>query len=147
MIIPDVNLLFYASITGFPQHERARRWWEGALNGSVPVGLTSPAIFGFLRVATHGRILASPMPVSDAVGRVREWLSGSVATFVTPGQQHLDICFGLLEAVGTGANLTTDIQLAAHAIELDADLCSNDSDFGRFPGLRWIDPLRDRGRA
>jgi len=46
-----------------------------------------------------------------------------------------------LETIGTGANLTTDVQLAAYAIEQDAELCSNDTDFGRFPGLRWVDPL------
>jgi hypothetical protein len=44
--------------------------------------------------------------------------------------------------MGTGANLTTDAQLAACAIEQDAELFSNDTDFGRFPGLRWVDPLK-----
>jgi hypothetical protein len=37
--------------------------------------------------------------------------------------------------------LTTDTQLAAHAIENQAVLCSNDSDFARFEGLRWVNPL------
>ncbi|MBL7661055.1 type II toxin-antitoxin system VapC family toxin, partial [Escherichia coli] len=26
MIIPDINLLLYAVITGFPQHRRAHAW-------------------------------------------------------------------------------------------------------------------------
>ena len=142
MIIPDVNLLLYATITGFPQHERARAWLEGAFNGTALVGLTPPALFGYLRIATSGRVLVSAMPVTDAVGRVRQWLAQPNVSFVVPGPRHLEIAFELLETVGTGANLTTDIQLAAHAIEQDADLYSNDTDFGRFPGLRWIDPLR-----
>ncbi len=146
MIIPDVNLLLYATITGFPQHERGRSWWEGVLNGSMTVGLTSPALFGYLRIATNGRVLRSPMSVADAVGQVRGWLAQPNVRFVTPGPRHLDICFGLLEALGTGANLTTDVQLAAHAIEEDAELCSHDMDFGRFPKVRWVDPLRDRHR-
>jgi predicted nucleic acid-binding protein len=41
-------------------------------------------------------------------------------------------------------NLTTDVQLAAHAIEQGADMYSNDADFGRFPGLSWVDPLKQR---
>jgi len=45
------------------------------------------------------------------------------------------------ELVGTGGNLTTDVQLAAYAFEYDADMFSNDTDFARFPGLRWHNPL------
>jgi uncharacterized protein len=142
VIIPDVNLLLYATITGFPQHERSRAWLEDALSGSALVGLTSPAVFGYLRIATSGRVLTSAMSVADAVGRVRGWMARPNVSFVVPGSRHLEIAFGLLETVGTGANLTTDIQLAAHAIEQDAELYSNDTDFGRFPGLRWVDPLK-----
>ncbi len=142
MIIPDVNLLLYATVTGFPKHEPARAWLEDALNGSDLLGLTSPAVFGYIRIATSGRVFESAMSVVDATDRVRLWLAQPNVRFVVPGPSHLEIAFGLLEAIGTGANLTTDVQLAAHAIELDAELFSNDTDFGRFAGLRWIDPLR-----
>ena len=145
MIIPDVNLLLYATITGFPQHERSRAWFEDALNGSALVGLTSPAVFGYIRIATSGRVLASAMSVTDAIGRVQRWLAQPNVRFVVPGPEHLEIAFGLLETIGAGANLTTDVQLAAYAIEQDADLCSNDTDFGRFPSLRWVDPLKRIG--
>lgn len=146
MIIPDVNLLLYATITGFPRHERSRVWWEGVLSSSVTVGLTSPALFGYLRISTNGRVLNSPMSVAEALGQVRGWLAQPNVTLLRPGTQHVDICFGLLETLGTGGNLTTDVQLAAHAIEQDAELHSHDMDFGRFPNLRWVDPLRDRRR-
>lgn len=38
-------------------------------------------------------------------------------------------------------NLVPDAQLAALAIEHGVELASADSDFQRFPGLRWINPL------
>jgi predicted nucleic acid-binding protein len=41
----------------------------------------------------------------------------------------------------SSANLTTDVQIAALALEHRAELHSNDADFGRFPGLRWVNPL------
>lgn len=144
MIIPDVNLLLYATVAGFPQHERARAWWQDVLNGPEPVGLASPAVFGYLRVATNGRVLSPPMSVAEALAQVRGWLAQPNATFLRPGPRHLEFCFGLLETLGTGGNLTTDVQLAAHAIEEGAELCSHDMDFGRFPDVRWVDPLRDR---
>lgn len=142
MIIPDVNLLLYATVTGFPQHERSRAWFEDVLNGSVLVGLTPPAVFGYIRIATSGRVLSTAMSVTDATGRVRQWLARPNVRFIVPGPRHLEIALGLLETMGAAADLTTDVQLAAHAIEQDAELCSNDTDFGRFPDLRWVDPLK-----
>jgi predicted nucleic acid-binding protein len=47
----------------------------------------------------------------------------------------------LLAGLGVGGNLTTDAHLAAIAIEHQCEIQSNDTDFGRFPGLRWSDPL------
>lgn len=50
----------------------------------------------------------------------------------------------LLEDAGTAGNLTTDAHLAAVAIEHGATLCSADRDFGRFSGLRWVNPLAEQ---
>ena len=58
-----------------------------------------------------------------------------------PGDRHAAIVFGLLEAIGTAGTLVTDTHLAALAIEHQAELCTTDADFVRFPGLRWINPL------
>jgi predicted nucleic acid-binding protein len=49
--------------------------------------------------------------------------------------------FTLLEKIGVAHNLTTDAQLAALAMENQAMLHSNDSDFARFFGLQWVNPL------
>ena len=40
------------------------------------------------------------------------------------------------------ARAATDAHLAALAVEHQAELCSTDADFARFPGLRWRNPLR-----
>ena len=48
---------------------------------------------------------------------------------------------GYLEPLGTADNITTDAHLAALAIEHGAEVCSADTDFGRFRGLRWTNPL------
>jgi predicted nucleic acid-binding protein len=82
--------------------------------------------------------------MGDALGRVETWLGRGNVMFLGPGPRHLETAFGLLRALGTGGNLTTDVQLAAYAIENQAELCSNDLDFGRFAGLRWKNPLAAR---
>jgi predicted nucleic acid-binding protein len=63
-------------------------------------------------------------------------------TVVHPGRRHAAVLRELLAAVGTAGNLVTDAHLAALAIEHGAELCSCDADFSRFPGVRWLDPLR-----
>jgi toxin-antitoxin system PIN domain toxin len=142
VIVVDVNLLLYAVISGFPQHTKAREWWELALNGTTEVGLGGPAIFGFLRISTNPRVLNVPLAVDQAIGYVRQWLALPNVIFLSPGPQHLDIAFTMLSELGTAANFTTDVQLAALAIEHGAELYSNDTDFGRFVGLQWINPLQ-----
>ena len=140
MIVPDVNLLLYANITDFKDHAAAKRWWERVVTAEE-VGLTSPAVYGFVRLATNPRIFDPPMSVDDALSRVERWLERTSVHFLLPGPRHLEIAFGLLRNIGTAGNLTTDVQLAAFALEYQAELHSNDSDFARFPGLRWFNPL------
>jgi toxin-antitoxin system PIN domain toxin len=142
VIVPDVNLLLYAQVPGFREHAAARRWWEDLLSGESDVGLGTIALFGFVRLATSRTLLARPMPVSEALTRLDDWLARPRVRFLLPGPRHLEIAFALLRELGTGGNLTTDVQLAALAIENQAELHSNDTDFARFPGLRWVNPLR-----
>lgn len=48
----------------------------------------------------------------------------------------------MLEVGGVHGNLVPDAHLAALAIEHGLILCSTDSDFARFPALRWTNPLQ-----
>jgi uncharacterized protein len=141
VIVPDVNLLLYAVVSAFPQHKAAHAWWEETINSPVEIGLASPAIFGFIRIATNPRVLSPPLTVDSATRYVSEWLGQPNVSHLVPGPQHVEIAFSLLHGVGTGGNLTTDVQLAALTLEHDADMYSNDTDFARFPGLRWCNPL------
>ena len=141
MILPDINLLLHAYNSESPVHTAARHWWERLLNGTRPVGLSWVGVLGFIRIATHQRILANPLPVSTVCAHVRAWLAQPYVDILEPGARHVEIVFGLLESLGTAGNLTTDAHLAALAIEHQAELHSTDADFARFPGLRWTNPL------
>lgn len=144
MIVPDVNLLMYAEIDAFPQHAAARRWWEDVMNGERQVGIVPACLFGFIRIATNRRVLVDPLPVEDAIGRAQRWLERPHVVFLLPGTQYLQTAFRLLRSLGTGGNLTTDVQIAAHAAAYNGEVFSNDGDFGRFEGIRWVNPLAGR---
>jgi hypothetical protein len=129
-------------VDGFAEHDRAHRWWADTLNSDSRVGLGAPTLFGFLRLATNDKVLDPPLRTSLALSHVRDWLDRPNVSFLAPGRQHLEIAFGLLDRLGTAGNLTTDVQIAASAIEHEGVVHSHDSDFGRLPQVRWVDPLR-----
>lgn len=91
MITPDVNLLLYAVVSGFPQHRRTHAWWEQTVNSPARVGLTHPALFGFLRIATNARVLQAPLAVKDAVEYMHDWLSQPNIDLLIPGRDHVRI--------------------------------------------------------
>jgi hypothetical protein len=139
--LPDANLLLYAYDSSSAHHERARRWLEEQLSGVETFAFAWVVLLAFVRLVSNPRVFESPLPIGDALGAVDAWLAAPCATVVHPGPRHLVVLRQLLEPVGTGGNLTSDAHLAALALEHDAELCSADADFSRFPGIRWSNPL------
>ena len=140
MILPDINLVVYAYNADAPFHASAKAWWEGCLSGTVPVGLAWVVVLGFVRLMSNRRVLARPLSAPEAAERCRSWLLQPNVRIVLPGPTHMDILSGLLDGP-MGPNLVTDAHLAALAIEHQAELHSNDSDFARFSGLTWRNPI------
>lgn len=141
MKLPDINLLIYAADDSSRHYERARFWLEQVLSGTEEVGLAWFALVGFIRISTDPAAFANPLSTEQAFEYVESWLGAPVATVVHPSARHGALLRDLLEPLGTAGNLTSDAHLAALAIEHGAELCSHDTDFARFPGLRWHDPL------
>lgn len=141
MIIPDVNLLLYSYDSRSPFHAKAASWLEACFSGKETLAFPHVVIFGFVRLATSRRVFQNPMSVSEAGGVVRTWLKQRMARVVLPGPAHADSVLSLLESVGTAANLATDAQIAAIAMENRAVLHTADTDFLRFAGLRWFNPI------
>ncbi|MFP4282078.1 MAG: type II toxin-antitoxin system VapC family toxin [Opitutales bacterium] len=141
MILPDINLLIYAHNALAPHHQEARRWWTDCLNADDPVALPWIVSSGFIRLTTHPRVFESPLTASAAIALVSSWLERPNVIVIEPGKSFQALYFGYLRALGTGGNLTTDAYLAALAVGHQAELHSNDTDFHRFKGLRWSNPL------
>jgi hypothetical protein len=143
VILLDANLLVYAHVTQFAQHEKARCWLDERLNGSLPVGFPWSTLIAFLRLVTNPRIFERPEPIVQAWHQVETWLDSPVAWIPQPTAGHREVLATLLVSHGARANLVLDADLAALAIEHGLVLCSSDSDFARFPNLRGVDPLID----
>ena len=141
MILPDINLLIYAYDSTSPWHERASRWWDSCLSGSIPIGIPWIVALGFIRLWTNPRVFANPMPVDTAVAHVESWLGRRVVRIVNPGPLHAELVFSYLRSVARGGNLTTDAHLAALAVESGCVIHTADTDFLRFSGVKWVNPL------
>jgi uncharacterized protein len=141
VILPDVNLLLYAVDEAAPRHPLAHEWLEGVLSATEEVGFAWAVLLGFVRISTNPAVFESPLDPARAFAYVEEWLARPVAQPLSPGSGHIALMQRILEPLGVAGNLTSDAHLAALAIEHGAELCSSDSDFARFEGLRWRDPI------
>lgn len=140
-MIVDANLLLYAVDRASPHHPRAKEWLDDTLNGATRVGLPWPSLLAFVRIASHPRLTTSPAPVARLWNQVSAWLSAPAAFVPHPTDQHAEVLGRLLERHQITGNLIPDAHLAALALEYGVAVCSADSDFARFPEVRWINPL------
>ncbi len=141
MIVPDINLLLYAYDASSPFHTNAVAWWQGCLSGTEPVALAPVVVFGFVRIATSGRVFRNPMTPSEAAEHVRSWQAQPAVQILEPRADHVAQVLKMLETLGAAGNLVTDAQIAALALDHGAVLHTADSDFLRFRGLRWFNPI------
>jgi uncharacterized protein len=140
--LPDVNLLLYAADETSVRHKPARQWLEATLSATETVALAWATLVGFVRLSTNPTIFDRPLDADEALDLVDGWLAQPCVTVVDPTDRHSAVLRDLLAPLGAAGNLTSDAHLAALAIEHGATLCSCDTDFARFSGLRWTDPLR-----
>lgn len=146
MILPDLNLLVYTYNSDAPLHQQARRWWETCLDGCQPVAIAWLVALGFVRLMTSRAVLQRPMAMQVAmevaIQHLGRWLERPSLLILQPGPPHVAILTSFCEAGVLQSALLTDAHIAALAIENQAVVHSNDSDFSRFAGLRWSNPLR-----
>ena len=145
MIIPDINLLLYAYDSVSPFHAKAASWWRACLSDTETIGLPQVVVFGFVRVGTNARAFHHPMTPPEAARHVRSWLGQPVVQVLDSGPDHVGQVLKLLESVGAAGNLVTDAQIAAIALDHGAVLHTSDTDFVRFSGVRWLNPITGAG--
>ncbi len=142
MILVDANLLLYAEDQQSPFHEPARRWWDAQLSGASPVCLCWTVINAFIRIGTNPRVFEHPLSIHQSISRVQSWLDQPCTRLVQPTSKHWIVFQKMLSEGQAAANLVTDAHLAALASEHGCVLMSTDTDFSRFPGIKWRNPLK-----
>ena len=143
MLLPDVNVLIYAHrIDSCDDHAAYADWLTDLATGHQPFALSSLALTGVVRIVTNPRIFKRPSTLDEVFAFIGELASRPNARIVHPGPNHLEIFEDICRQAGATGKLAADAQHAAVAIEHGCTMVTTDSDFDRFPGLRWQHPLR-----
>ena len=141
MILVDANILLYAEDSLQARHKQARVWWDDQLSGTGVVCLCWTVLSAFIRIGTNPRVFEHPLSLEQALARIQSWLDQPCTRIVRPTERHWTVFRQVLTDGQAVANLVTDAHLAALAIEHGCELASTDSDFARFPRLKWRNPL------
>lgn len=142
MIIPDTNLLIYATAQTAPDHAKARDWWKRCLNGSEHVGLPWHSLTSYLRIMSSSRARLTPTPIDQLLDVVDSWFESQVVDVIDPRAHHMQAMRSIAEPLGLGGDIMNDVHLAALSIEYGGVIHTADADFARFPGVRWLNPLQ-----
>jgi hypothetical protein len=141
LIVPDANLLIYAYDSEAIQHHAARNWLGNVVSSTELIGLPWQTISAFIRITTNSRLTADRFPMNKAIGIVQQWMELNNVRLLVPGEHHWSHFQRMLIEGQVRGPASTDAQLAALTIEGGGVLYTNDRDFARFPGLRWVNPL------
>ena len=140
MTLADVNVLVAAFRADAPVHEVCRAWLERTANGEARFGLSPLVLAAVVRITTNGRAFVQPSAVQEAFRFCADLLNRPTAVVIEPGLQHWTIFRRLCAEAGVRGPMVTDAWYAALAIEHGCDWITMDSDFRRFPGLKWRRP-------
>ena len=142
MLLTDVNVLIYAHRAESPEHEAYARWLTDLATGEEPFGLSELVLSSVVRVVTNPRVFGTPTPVETALAYVDELLRRPNAVRLRPGSRHFELFQRLCRQTNASGKLVADAYHAALALEHGCEWVTTDADFGRFPGLRCLHPLR-----
>jgi toxin-antitoxin system PIN domain toxin len=141
MVMFDVNVLVYAHRLDAKHHEEYAQWLRQTVESTEPFGLSDLVCSRFIRVVTNPRIFSPPATLKDGLGFIAELRARANCRVLLPGPSNWSLFQSLLEETQATAGLVADAYHAALAIEHGCELASADSDYARFPGLRWRHPL------
>jgi toxin-antitoxin system PIN domain toxin len=141
VILVDANLLLYAVVSDYEQHNAAHAWLDERLNSPIRVGLPWVSLLACLRIATNPRIFPDPLPMKEAWKRAEHWLDAPNVWSPEPTERHQARRGRIRRGVASSPKRLPDAHLAALALEHGLLLCSTDGDFSRFDGLRWENPI------
>ncbi len=111
------------------------------MNSGTQIGLPWFTLLSFVRIATQPGARKVPMPMTEALAWMNEWIEWEAVWIPEPTPRHAVVLGELLSAVPR-SRMVSDAHVAALAIEHGLTLCSADAGLRMFPGLKFHNPLQ-----
>jgi toxin-antitoxin system PIN domain toxin len=138
----DTNVLVYSEIVSSVHHRAARRLLTELAEGPIAWAIPWPCVYEFLRVVTHTRVFAPPVPLELALHDLGQILASPTLVLLSETERHAEVMMAVVNESGVTGNLLHDAHIAALCIEHGvSELLTGDRDFSRFP-LRVANPFR-----
>ncbi len=138
----DANVLVYAANDSAPEQRHARELVERLAAGPALVYLLWPTLLGFLRIATHPSIFASPLTPDEAVDNVESLIGRPHVRTVGEGAAFWPSFRSVAVESPIRGNGVPDAHLVALMREHGVStIFSRDRGFRRFDGIRVVDPF------
>jgi toxin-antitoxin system PIN domain toxin len=142
VIALDTNILVYAHREDSPFHAAAFECVRRSAEGRAPWALPWPCLHEFFAIATHPRIYDPPTPAAKALDQIDAWLESPSVVLLAESPVHWATLRELLVKARSAGPAVHDARIAALCLQHGArELWSADRDFGRFPGLKVVNPL------
>lgn len=142
MIAVDSNILVYAHREDSDWYGPAERCVASLAHGTAAWAIPWPCIHEFLAVVTHPRIYEPPTPLASAIEQVEAWMESPAVVLLHELAGYWEKFSQLLRSGRVRGPAVHDARVAAlclaHGVR---ELWSADRDFGRFRGLRVVNPL------
>lgn len=140
MMLADVNVLIYAFREDARFHAPSYAWLTQTADSGRQFCVSTLALAALVRITTAPSLADGRSPVAEAFAFCNALLARSNCLPIEPGARHWKIFQDLCRSTTLNGKRTTDAWYAALAIEHDCEFITYDSDFARFPGLRWRRP-------
>ncbi len=140
MRLIDTSVLVVAVNSADTRHDTARAFLERVLSERGEVLIAASSVVGFVRKVT--RIVAGlpGLTVAEAFDLADEWLERSTVRIPIPDERHFSRVRELLQSAGVSGKHVDDAHLAALALQYRATIVTFDTDFARFPEVKWERP-------
>jgi predicted nucleic acid-binding protein len=139
VILPDTNILIYATDSLSNHHEASKRVVDAVVEGHIQGAIVPQVLVEFLG-ATTGPAMANPLPVSDAIAQVARFRSQ--IRVLQPPLTALAELEEIAQQAGRAGRRVFDYFLAAQARALGVSvICTyNGEDFKGISGITVVTP-------
>ncbi len=141
MYLPDVNICLAAFRTDHTNHLESRQWLRTVYVNEARVGMSPQVLCAVVRITTNPAFMGgNPSSLGDALTFSQALIDHPNTVLVgATREQWVEFCKAC-RASGAKGNLVSDAWFAAIAIEHGCTWVTNDTDFAKFPGLKWQKP-------